>query len=321
MQKTEQKIDAMRIRNYLILVSCLFASASSQAESQPKLVDGLAAIVGDEAILLSDLDVPTSSPRFTQTLDGLIREKLVLSDCKKSGLAATDEEVEEAIQTVMRQNNLTKPALKQALIAQQMNYDKYRLQIGAQLCKMKLIQSKVRGRVQITEEDIAREYKQRFKKPEQSVRAHVYHLLFPVKKGAPDDENEKMKKRAKESLGKIRSGDGFFKVAKKLREESDGVNFADLGVIAKGEMVAAIDEIVFHSEPGQVAGPVRSEAGWHLIFIKEKVLGGEKALEEVKKELQNELFVKETERQFEKYVDELRASTYTKIVVQGEGIS
>ena len=41
----------------------------------------------------------------------------------------------------------------------------------------------------------------------------------------------------------------------------------DLGFFTRGKMVKEFDQVVFGEEPGAVYGPVKSDFGFHLIFL------------------------------------------------------
>lgn len=42
----------------------------------------------------------------------------------------------------------------------------------------------------------------------------------------------------------------------------------DLGLVWEGEMAQAFDDALFAATPGEVSGPVKTELGWHLLWVK-----------------------------------------------------
>ena len=93
--------------------------------------------------------------------------------------------------------------------------------------------------------------------PEAEVRAR--HILV---------ENEDEAKKAYE---RVKGGEEFGKVAEELSKDpgSKGEG-GDLGFFTKDRMVEAFAEAAFKLEPGQIAEPVQSQFGWHVIKVEEK---------------------------------------------------
>src|SRR5207247_3473303 len=55
----------------------------------------------------------------------------------------------------------------------------------------------------------------------------------------------------------------------------------DLGLIAQGELTPDLDRAVFGLKPGEVAGPIRTPFGFHVVKALEVVPGSKKELREV----------------------------------------
>jgi len=99
----------------------------------------------------------------------------------------------------------------------------------------------------------------------ESIRAS--HILVPVDGKTPDD-TLKAYDKALAILDSIKQGVDFAKLAKdnssdKYSAEKGG----DLGFFSRGMMVRPFDEAAFSLQVGQVAGPVRSQFGYHIIKL------------------------------------------------------
>jgi hypothetical protein len=121
----------------------------------------------------------------------------------------------------------------------------------------------------------------RFNSPEQ---VHVRHILIPDDKGG---ENQ-----AKVVLAEIQAKKISFEDAAKKHstDASNSGKGGDLGFFAKGVMDPAFEAAAFGlKSPKQIAGPVKSSFGWHLIQFEERKAPIEKKLEDVKAEIASEV--------------------------------
>lgn len=106
--------------------------------------------------------------------------------------------------------------------------------------------------------------KERFVRPEE-VRAR--HILFKVAAGAPAGEREAIRLRAAAVLARLRAGADFAGLAREHSQDATAAAGGDLGYFPRGRMVPRFEAAVFALQPGEVAGPVATEFGWHLIRL------------------------------------------------------
>jgi peptidyl-prolyl cis-trans isomerase C len=68
----------------------------------------------------------------------------------------------------------------------------------------------------------------------------------------------------------IEKGASFADVAMKHSLCPSGKKGGDLGEFFRGQMVREFDEVVFSKEIGKPHGPVKTQFGYHLIFIESR---------------------------------------------------
>ncbi|MCX7063082.1 MAG: peptidylprolyl isomerase, partial [Proteobacteria bacterium] len=83
----------------------------------------------------------------------------------------------------------------------------------------------------------------------------------------------------------------------------------DLGSNPRGTMVKAFDDAVFAMNPGEVAGPVQSEFGWHVINLEDVRTPAAPAYEDVKQQVE----VLSQRKKLQAYLDELRKTAKIQI--------
>ena len=128
---------------------------------------------------------------------------------------------------------------------------------------------------------------QRFNSPEQ---VHARHILVRVPSESTDAEIEAASERAQDLLARIEAGEDFEVLAREHSEDTASrESGGDLGFFRRGQMVGEFEEAAFGTEPGDVAGPVRSAFGIHLIRVEDRQEAESRSLAEASEELAIEL--------------------------------
>ena len=135
--------------------------------------------------------------------------------------------------------------------------------------------------------------KEMFKKSE-TVKAK--HILV--------DEEEK----ANELMAALNAGEIDFEEAAKANSNCpSAAQGGDLGEFGKGQMVPAFEEAAFAAEVGKVAGPVKTDFGYHIILVDEHAEGGNYTFDEVRDQIKAQLSQQKSTEAFQAKTNELKA--------------
>ena len=89
---------------------------------------------------------------------------------------------------------------------------------------------------------------------------------------------------------KARSGQPLSDLARQFSTDAGSRGAGgDLGLLRRGELAGAVEDLVFAAETGQVLGPVRSPFGWHVLMVESIEAGGAPDLASVRDEITSEL--------------------------------
>jgi len=186
-----------------IAAAGLCALALAAAPARAEIADGVAVIVGDEVILLSEVREAWQSyvnrvrergePLNDQDLlelrnsavKTLVDERLVLQVAKKQNLSASDEEIDESIAGIAQDEGITVDAIYAAAAQQGLDKKTYREQLGRQITRMKIVQGAVQGKVRVTDADVRKLYEERYGNAKPGLRIRVLHILIPVPPDTP----------------------------------------------------------------------------------------------------------------------------------------
>ena len=116
---------------------------------------------------------------------------------------------------------------------------------GTDLCSLNSVSSRVE----------AAEYKQ----------VQAYHILVPTEQEAIDLKNEIMKGQTRTEIFS-----NFTSAARKYSKCPSGADGGKLGWFGKGDMVKPFEDAAFNLPDGVVSDPVKTQFGYHLIYVVSK---------------------------------------------------
>lgn len=171
--------------------------------------------------------------------------------------------------------------IQQTLIAQQSNADESpRIRLGLENEKRLLVAASVidgLSRELVTEEAINAAYTAQFANVDLGEEYNASHILVETKEAAD------------ELLARLNDGADFAELAKEASTGPSGPNGGSLGWFGKGMMVPPFEEAVVAMQAGEVAGPVQTDFGWHVIKLNETRPVAAPELDEVRDQIAGEL--------------------------------
>jgi parvulin-like peptidyl-prolyl isomerase len=310
----------------------LAAALGGGGRAEARLVEKIAAVVGDNIILASEVeekaaplladanrisDPQKRSARATalrrEVLDRLIDDELILQQATDLKLTVSSEQVDQSIDEIKKQNGLDDDQLREALRGQGMTMASYRADLKKQLLRYRVLNIAVGSRVSISDDEV-KSYYDRHMKSGGNVQVRASHIFVAIPDGADAAIVAEKQAWAKKLLERARAGEDFAKLAKQYSDDAatrgDG---GDLGTFGKDMLPRAIEEIVFAMQPGDLAGPVRADRGFHVIKLIERKTKDAKPLSEVQDDIRIQLRQKEMEKQTKTYLAELRKKTLVDV--------
>jgi peptidyl-prolyl cis-trans isomerase D len=112
-------------------------------------------------------------------------------------------------------------------------------------------------------------------------RRRARHILIPV--NGEDDAGAR--KQAEGVLAEARAGKDFAELAKKYSKDSTANDGGELGFVQKRDFPGPFGDTLFEMKVNDIAGPVKSQFGYHLIKLEEIQAGEAKPFESVRGEL------------------------------------
>lgn len=270
------------MKNSLILLILLTNIGFSQ-----DLVDGVAAIIGENVILKSEVDQFTRlyasqlgiDPRYDsrgyeqltkQSLNALIDENILLGQAKIETIEVKDRDVEnmlnQQIDHIIAQVGSKEEVEKMFGSPMQKIKRDYRQIIRNQLITEKLKNEKF-GKVTVTRREV-KEFYQTYRDsiPDIPPTIDFSQILFKLKPGAIEETTAKEK--ADSILILLNQGSNFENLAIEYSDDRASAPYGgDLGFISRGDFIKDFEEIAFSLEKGQISDVVKTEFGYHIIQL------------------------------------------------------
>jgi peptidyl-prolyl cis-trans isomerase SurA len=317
------------------LAVCLGASGIAAAPpGGGTQVDGIAAVVGSEIILLSDV-IERSAPVFAELeaqarqegspaprgakrtqvlrelLDSMIDDILITQQAGELKVSVTDDEVESAISNVAADNGIDRETFEKVVASRGMDMVTYRAQMRRDLLKFKVINLKVRGRVKISDDEARDYYNDLVRDVRSTGSFEGAHILVRVPEGARAVEVAKLRKLAEELRQRLDAGESFEALAEQQSgDAATAPHGGRLGLRKPGELPPALDRVFVDMEPGEVAGPLRTSAGFHVVKLLSREDLGVQPFSDVRQRILNQLMQEEMVRQEKIWLKELRLRTF-----------
>lgn len=278
------------------------------------LVDRIAAVVNDDVITLSEVRAasrPLEQPGQTEAerqrlmsdvLDDLIADRLLEQQIRESEVEVTEADLERAVQDILRQNNITREQLEQALAARNMSMSQYREDLREQLLRLKVIDRNVRSKITITETEVEEAYQREIRDQDKTELVTISHIYVPF-----GDAPAAARATAEAALERVRQGEAFEDVAREVSQGPTASTGGSLGELAVGGLLPGLARAVASMEVGDLSEPVEAGPGLHVVRLDARRFEAGTPFEEMAPKLREQLYQREMEKQMRLWLDELES--------------
>ncbi len=306
-----------------------FAAALLLALAVPRavsaeIVNRILATVDGEPITKYELDKFTDSEATLRqlaaqdpsgALEALITKRLIDSEFKAQGLSVNNDDVNRYIESIRQRNNLTEEQLNAALMQQGITSEQYFARIRDELQRAQLINKEIRGKVNVTPEDVQRYYdahKEDYSKPAQ---LSISHIVLQVPRDASPEQVEAVQQRADALFAQLQAGADFAELAKANSEDAAAKSGGELGTFKQGEMLEVVEEATKGLKPGEFSKPVRSDVGIHIVRLDEQSGESHEPLDSLADDIKEKLYNAALEERYARWLKEdLRERHYVEIL-------
>lgn len=262
----------------IALLSPLVA-VTSLAQSTEK-IDSIVALVDDDVILRSELDIaikgivdriraqggdlPPPNLLEKQVLERLIIRRLQLVRAFQTGIRISDAEIDQSMLMLAEQNQISLTQLRQVIEADGEDFTEFRQNIGEEMMTERLRQRVVNSMDPITETEIdillasdsfnSGEY-------------NISHIMIGLKEGATPADIAAQESKANNVYTQLLEGLDFASAAISYSDSQEALEGGLVGWRDLNSVPVAFSDAIKEMRAGQMTAPIRSPGGFHIIRV------------------------------------------------------
>ncbi|MEZ5646740.1 MAG: peptidylprolyl isomerase [Burkholderiaceae bacterium] len=212
------------------------------------------------------VQLPPAEQLAQQALDQLVSEKALVQHAVEIGVRVDDAALLQAEQSVAAQNSLSVEAFRSRLKTEGIDQTAFREDLRRQILMQRLREREV-GRVQVSESDIDDALRALQATASREPAVNLGHVLVQVPESASEAQVRSLEARAREAAERARAGDDFAAIARTYSDASEGATGGEFGMRPYSRLPELFVQSTRNLAVGQVAGPIRSPAGFHVLKV------------------------------------------------------
>ena len=284
--------DGCRAALPVLAVACLSfmpLAVASVGAATPELLDRIVAVIDEEIILWSELNLRVSmelqqeghaayitpaevAERRETTLDAMIDEQVVVLKAQKDSVMIDQTQVEDLLGSEFsRIKSSYSPdefaeMLERSGMTERQLKTRYRKQIRHRLLYDRML-TELAYRSFISRRDI-----DAYRAAHADSLPHKISISqINLKVKAREEVLEAASDRIRNIQGMLQAGEDFADVARRHSEDpGTAPGGGDLGCFERGLLMREFEDAAFDLRPGEISEPVLTERGYHLILLNEK---------------------------------------------------
>ncbi|EEK3408555.1 peptidylprolyl isomerase SurA [Salmonella enterica] len=264
----------------LLLSIAMIANTSFAA---PQVVDKVAAVVNNGVVLESDVDglmqsvklnagqagqqLPDDATLRHQILERLIMDQIILQMGQKMGVKITDEQLDQTIANIAKQNNMTMDQMRSRLAYDGLNYSTYRNQIRKEMIISEVRNNEVRRRITVLPQEVDALAKQIGTQNDASTELNLSHILIALPENPTSEQVNDAQRQAESIVEEARNGADFGKLAITYSADQQALKGGQMGWGRIQELPGIFAQALSTAKKGDIVGPIRSGVGFHILKV------------------------------------------------------
>lgn len=308
----------------ICILSCPLANAKTTDNSLDKII----VVLNDDVVTQSELDhalsmikmqiaqehisMPPEDVLHKQVLDQLINKKLQLQLAKQSGIAISDKEIDQTVGNIAAKNNMSVTDFYQRINHEGMATADYRNEMRDQMTVQKLQQQEVISHLSVAPAEVDSFMRSKLWQANGAKEYHLEDILIPVSDTPSSEELSAARKRASLIVAKLHQGQNFQSIAQTESGDQHALKGGDLGWRKLPEIPTAFAEQVVNLQAKDIAGPIQTANGFHVLRLAGVRADGKQAQPD-KKQIENLLLQRKFEEAMQNWVSRLRSQAFINV--------
>ena len=313
-----------------LLGSPLLRGALAAEDEQPRIIDGIAAIVNGDIITYSQVR-GLSQPRErllrqqfrgpelekqiqearAAALKDLIDRQLIVQSFHKEKFELPEHFVEERVNDIIQSDfGGDRAAFIKTLAAQNWTLTEFKKNEMDKIIVAAMRGKNVKRVTSVSPAKVMEYYKQH--KAELTSKEQVKLRMIMIPTHAAEGNQAAQKAIAEEILGKLADGAPFDRMAQMYSEDATRDAGGDWGWIERKTLAPELEKVAFNLPPGRVSHVIELGANYYILKVEEKHGGETPSFAKVRPEIEKKLIQEEEQKQQELWIAGLRQKAYIR---------
>jgi len=250
--------------------------------------------------------------RQKNVLRDLIDQSLLVQRGKDMGVSVEPEVIKKLDQIRIQNNIASMEDLEKAVSSQGQNWEDFKNNIRNGILTQRVIGSEVGSHITIAKDEVKKyydEHQKDFVRPEQVALREIEVAT----EGKKESEISDLKKKAETALQRVKDGEDFGEIAKRLSDGSTAKQGGFLGVYKRGELSKQLEDVVFKMKKNELTDVMDTKQGYLILQVMEHYDEGMQPLNKVENEITDRLYSARMEPALRDYLKTLREQSYVVI--------
>lgn len=269
----------------IILAILTLTSFIPQAMGEQKLIDSIVAIVNEDVISKRELELrielirteftqsgrslPEPETLYRQVLEIMVSDSILLQEANSRGVKITEGQLNQAMKNIASENNLSLAGFRQALIDNGFSYEGYRKSLRKDLV-INTLQRQYAARSSTVTQTEVDDFMRRTGSGGVEYEYKLAHILIALPDAASPEQVNTALEIANSIKKRLSQGEQFAQLANEFSSGSNALQGGELGWRKKAEVPSLFSSAILEMEPGELAGPIRSASGFHIVSMSDR---------------------------------------------------
>lgn len=272
------KLKRLMTAGVALLIFC--QSAYSVTE-----LDSVAVKVNDGVILQSEVnalvnrvknrakeagqELPSETALRRQAIDKLIDQTLLLQMGERIGLRISDAQLDQTLSQMAQEQGATLDDMRRSIEASGDNFQAYREEIRNEMVASRTMRASVERRVYVSLQEVQNLLRILEQQGQTNEEYDIGHILIEIPENATAEDIKTQKERADAVIRLLNEGREFKQIAIASSGGAKALEGGQLGWMNINEMPTLFAEAVKGRKKGDIVGPLRSGAGFHIVKLQD----------------------------------------------------
>ena len=265
-------------------VALLISVLPLLAQSATTIIDRIAIVVDEDVIMQSELEerfeavrsqissqknarMPSDDVLNKQIEEQMIIESLQLQRAERAGIRISDEEINNTLAQIAKENNLSLNEFQDALTMDGISWSGMRSRVSRELKINRLQQGTMRRRIQVSDQEIKNFLSSELGSNLTADQYRLGHILIPIPENPSNNDLKTASSQANSIFAKIEEGDDFRALAIEFSSGQNSLEGGDLGWRKAAQLPTIFSDLVNNMEIGETRSPIRSGRGFHILKL------------------------------------------------------